>query len=151
MSLTVFFAFLFIALSVIVVSLWFIRRQLKLSQIRNNRLKAGEERYFDERQKRIDSINILLKVAGTNEMNWVEASIRVKNLLDQLGVDLSDHDDISVFYTVTEKTEHIPSHEQWADLPGAAKVKFRNEMDVCEKKYAEHLGRARAALMAYKW
>jgi hypothetical protein len=151
MSLTVFFIFLFVAVVVIAVSVMFIRNQLMANKTRKDKLLAGEERYLHERQKRIDSINILLKVVDNNEINWIEASIRIKNLLDQLGIDLSGHDDVSAFYIVTERTEHIPSHEQWKDLPGDAKVKFRNEMDACEKEYSEHLNRAKLVLMSYEW
>lgn len=151
MSLTVFFVFLFVAISVMAVSVWFIFRQLKLNEMRKQRVIDGEARVIVERQKRIDSINVLLKVANTNEMNWIEASIRIKNLLDQLGVDLSDHEDISAFYLVTEKTEHIPTHEQWKDLPKAAKVKFRREMEACEKDHADQLLRARDSLRVHSF
>ncbi len=151
MSLVLFFIFLAISLIVILVSVWFIRHQLAQNKVRQERLAAGEERYAEERQKRIDSINVLLKASNTDELSWVEASIRIKNLLDQLGIDLSADEDVSAFYILTENTAHIPTHEQWKDLPKAARVKFRNEMDSYEQQYAEHLLRARDALMAYKF
>jgi hypothetical protein len=151
MSLTTFIIFLSVALVIIVVSLWFIRRQLVLNKVRRERLLAGETRYLEERQKRIDSINVLLKVANTDEMNWIEASIRIKNLLDQLGVDLSGHKDISAFYIVTERTEHIPTHEQWNLLPKEAKTKFRREMEKCEADNVEQLLRAKEGLSQYSF
>ncbi|ETI61080.1 DUF2489 domain-containing protein [Marinomonas profundimaris] len=149
MSFTAFLIVLLCSVVVIVISLWFIRHQLKLNQMREERIRAGENRYIEERQKRIDSIRVLLKVAGTDEINWIEASIRVKHLLDQLGIDLSDHDDVSAFYIVTEKTLHIPTHEQWKALPKEAKAKFSNEMDKYEKEHAEHLMRAKQSLTVY--
>lgn len=149
MSLTAFTIVLLVSVGVIVVSLWFIRHQLKLNQVREEKIRAGEDRFQEERQKRIDSIHVLLKVVGTEELNWIEASIRIKHLLDQLSEDLSNHDDISAFYEITEKTQHIPIHEQWGDLPKLAKVKFRLEMDGYEAEYAEQLQRAKLALMAY--
>jgi hypothetical protein len=149
MSFTAFLIVLLCSVVVIAISLWFIRHQLKLNQMREERIRAGENRYIEERQKRIDSIRVLLKVAGTDEINWIEASIRVKHLLDQLGIDLSDHDDVSAFYIVTEKTLHIPTHEQWKALPKEAKAKFSNEMDKYEKEHAEHLMRAKQSLMVY--
>lgn len=151
MSLTVFFVFLFIAAGIMAVSLWFIFRQLKLNKMRKQRIIDGEARYLEERQKRIDSIEVLLKVANTDEMGWIEASIRIKNLLDQLGVDLSDHEDISAFYIVTESTMHIPTHEQWNLLSKEAKKKFRNEMAKCEADNAEHLLRAQKSLSCYSF
>ena len=151
MSLTAFVIFLCLALGIITASLWFIRHQLKLNQTRQERLLAGEARYLEERQKRLDSISVLLRVANTDEMNWIEASIRIKNLLDQLGIDLSDHDDISAFYIVTERTEHIPTHEQWGSLPKEAKAKFRREMEKCEADNVDHLLRAQLSLSNYSF
>lgn len=151
MSLTVFWFSLFFALGIMLVSIWFIRRQLNLNQIRSARVKAGEERYLEERQKRIDSIQVLLKVANTEEMGWIEASIRIKHLLDQLGVDLSGHEDISAFYLVTEETAHIPTHEQWEGLPKMARKKFRKEMRDCEERYGEQLLKGKNSLSLYEF
>jgi hypothetical protein len=151
MSSSTFLIALLCSLVVIIISLWFIRHQLKLNQMREDRIRAGEDRFIEERQKRIDGIQVLLSVAGTDEVNWIEASIRIKHLLDQLSVDLSSHEDIRAFYIIAEKTEHIPTHEQWKDLPKAARGKYLKEMEMYEKEHAEHLMRAKAALMAYRF
>ncbi|MDP5056677.1 MAG: DUF2489 domain-containing protein [Marinomonas hwangdonensis] len=149
MSFDAFLIAILCSLVVIAISLWFIRQQLKLSQVREEKIRAGEARYEEERQKRVDSIRVLLMAAGSNELNWVEASIRIKHLLDQLGVNLADHEDISAFYVMTEKTAHIPTHEQWKDLPKSAKDKFLKEMQAYEQEHAEHLLRAKSSLMSY--
>ncbi|PYF79248.1 uncharacterized protein DUF2489 [Marinomonas alcarazii] len=149
MSFTAFLVVLIGCVGVIAVSLWFIGRQLKMNKLREEKIRAGEDRFLEERQKRIDSIRVLLKAVGTEELNWIEASIRIKHLLDQLSEDLSTHEDISAFYIITEKTMHIPTHEQWRDLPKPAKMKFRLEMDGYEVEYAEHLQRAKDSLLAY--
>lgn len=151
MSFTAFVMALLFCVGVMAVSIWFIRHQLKLNRRREDRLLAGENRFIEERQKRIDSIRVLLKIAGTEEISWIEASIRIKNLLDQLSEDLSEHEDISAFYIVTEKTLHVPTHEQWKALPKEAKAKFSKEMDRYEKEHAEHLTRAKASLMVYSF
>lgn len=152
MSFNAFIGLIVLCVVIIVVSLWFIARQLKLNKQRELRIKEGEAFVAQERQKRIESIQVLLKVVGTDEqLSWVEASIRIKNLLDQLSIDLSDHEDISAFYIVTQKTEHIPTHEQWKDLPKSAKTKYRSEMDRYETEHLEHLKRAQTALLAYSF
>lgn len=149
MSLTVFFGVLLVCLVVMVISIWFIRQQLQANKLREEKIKAGEARYQEERQKAIDSIQVLLKVAGTDEVSWVEASIRVKNLLDRLSVDLSSHESIAVIYDITAKTEHIPTHEQWRSLPKQAKRKFQKEMETYEAEHAEALQQAKVSLLAY--
>ncbi|NVK72519.1 DUF2489 domain-containing protein [Marinomonas sp. CT5] len=149
MSFTAFMIVLLCCLGVIVVSLWFIRHQLKLNKAREEKIRAGEERFNEERQKRIDSIRVLLKAAGTEELNWIEASIRIKHLLDQLSEDFSEHEDISAFYIINEKTQHIPTHSQWSELPKPARMKFRSEMESYESEHADQLQKARLALLEY--
>ncbi|MCB5162252.1 DUF2489 domain-containing protein [Marinomonas algarum] len=151
MSTTAILILLLSSVAVMAVSVWFIVRQLKQNKVREERIKAGEARFHEERQKRIDSIQVLLKVVGTDELGWIEASIRIKHLLDQLSVDLSDHEDISAFYILTEKTLHIPTHEQWSELPKPARIKFRLEMDRYETEHVEHLKRAQSALLAHRF
>lgn len=152
MSFIEFLLLIIVCFVVIAISLRVIFRQLKLNRLRDARVQEGEKFVAEERQKRVDSIQILLKVVGTDQqLGWVETSIRVKNLLDQISVDLSEHEDISAFYIVTEKTEHIPTHEQWKDLPKNARVKYRNEMDLYEIEHLEHLKRAKVALQAYSF
>lgn len=149
MSLSVFFAWLSLAAVIIVVSVGFIVRQLKHNKVRQQRILEGEQRVKEERQKRIDSIQVLLKTVGSEELNWIETSIRIKHLLDQLGIDLSSHEAISAFYIIEEKTQHIPTHEQWKSLPITARAKFLKEMDGYEAEYKERLVRAKEALLDY--
>lgn len=152
MSFIEFLLLIIVCFVVIAISLRVIFRQLKLNRLRDARVQESEKFVAEERQKRVDSIQILLKVVGTDQqLGWVETSIRVKNLLDQISVDLSEHEDISAFYIVTEKTEHIPTHEQWKDLPKNARMKYRNEMDLYEIEHLEHLKRAKVALQAYSF
>ncbi|REG81443.1 DUF2489 domain-containing protein [Marinomonas pollencensis] len=152
MSFTAFILLLVASVAVIAASLWFIFRQLKLNRLRESRIREGESFVAEERQKRIESIQILLKAVTVDEkLTWIETSIRVKNLLDQLSIDLSQHDDISAFYIITEKTEHIPTHEQWKSLPKEARNKFSKEMMGYETEHLEHLKRAKAALLDYSF
>lgn len=149
MSITTFLVFLGGSLLVMAVSIWFIIRQIRLNKARERKIKQGEERVREERNKRIDSIRVLLKAADSEEMNWIEASIRIKHLLDQLGVDLSEQGDIGVFYKIEALTQHIPTHDQWKALPITARAKFLKEMDSYEETYKEKLIAARVELLAY--
>lgn len=94
MSFNEFFVFLLVCVLVMGASIWMIFRQLKVMRAREEKVREGEERVAKERQSRIESIQILLKTVGSEELGWIETSIRVKNLLDQLGMDLSDHQEI---------------------------------------------------------
>ena len=128
---------------------WVIMRQLKQDDNRKKDMQEAEATLIEGRKKRIESIHVLLKVVGSEELGWMEASIRVKTLLDQLSLDLSEHETIGVFYKVYAETEHIPTHEGWSNLPKDARRKFRMEMMKCEARYQDELEQAKIALLEY--
>jgi hypothetical protein len=149
MSLSVFFLALTTGILVIAGLALLILRLLKKDQERKLALAEAEQRVLEGRSERIDSIRVLLKVVGTEELGWIEAAIRVKVLLDQLSFDLSTNEDIGVFYKVYAETEHIPTHESWNELPSSAKKKFRVQMEQCEARYLDALQRGKQALLDY--
>ncbi|MCZ2722134.1 DUF2489 domain-containing protein [Marinomonas sp. 15G1-11] len=146
MSLSVFFLALTTGILAIAGLVLLIIRLLKKNHERKQTLEEAERRLLEGRAQRIESIRVLLKVVGTEELGWIEASIRVKVLLDQLSFDLSAHEDIGVFYRVYAETEHIPTHESWNELPMKAKRKFRAQMEQCEEQHLNALKRGQKAL-----
>lgn len=149
MSTTSFIFAIASGLFIIGALVWVIVRQLKLNNKRSLAMKEAEQTVIEGRQKRIESIQVLLKVVGSEELGWMEACIRVKTLLDQLSIDLSEHETIGVFYKVYAQTEHIPTHEGWSDLPKDARRKFRMELLKCEAQYLDELEQAKLALLNY--
>jgi hypothetical protein len=152
MSTTAFISAICASLAVIAVSIYVIQRQLKASQARQAKINAGREFLQQERQKRIDSIRILLQaVEDDDKLTWTEASIRIKNLLDQLSVDFSEHETVSAFYELEAKTQHIPTHDQWNQLPANARMKYRLEMDNLETQLLERLRAGKQVLLAHSF
>ena len=152
MSIDSFVIALVVCAVVIGLSIFFIAKQLKQIRLRTERIEAGETRLHEERAKRIDSIRILMRAVEEDEkLTWTEASIRVKNLLDQLGLDLSQHEHVQAIYTVEQNTQHIPTHDQWNDLPLKARRQYRDEMDALIAQHIEQLRLAKQALLEYKF
>ncbi|SBS34053.1 hypothetical protein MAQ5080_02761 [Marinomonas aquimarina] len=152
MSISVFVSVLAVCLIVIGVSIYFIVKQLKLNRQRAERIQAGEQRLKEERAKRIESIQVIMQAIEQDEkLSWTEASIRVKNLLDQLSVDLSEHEHVQAIYAIEAGTQHIPTHDQWNELPLQARRKFRDEMEALEAKHIEQLRQAKTYLLAFKF
>lgn len=152
MSISVFTSILIICFAVIAVSIYFIIKQLKLNRQRAERIQAGEQRLKEERAKRIESIQVIMQAIEVDEkLSWTEAAIRVKNLLDQLSIDLSEHEHVQAIYAIEAGTQHIPTHDQWNELPLQARRKFRDEMEALEAKHIEQLRQAKTYLLAFKF
>ena len=146
MSTTSYFIALAVCLLLIVASIYFISKQ------RADRIQAGEQRLQEERAKRIESVRILMQaIEEDDKLTWTEVAIRVKNLLDQLSIDLSEHESVSAIYVIEQNTQHIPTHDQWNELPLKARRKYRDEMDALEAKHLEQLRQAKIDLLAYKF
>lgn len=152
MSITSFLVAMAVCIMVIAVSIYFILKQLKLNRQRMGRIQAGEARLKEERAKRIESIKVIMQAIEEDEkLTWAEAAIRVKNLLDQLSVDLSGHESVKAIYIFEKNTQHIPTHDQWNELPLKARRKYRAEMDALEAEHIEQLRQAKAYLLAYNF
>ena len=152
MSTTSYFIALAVCLLLIVASIYFISRQLKLNKQRADRIQAGEQRLQEERAKRIESVRILMQaIEEDDKLTWTEVAIRVKNLLDQLSIDLSEHESVSAIYVIEQNTQHIPTHDQWNELPLKARRKYRDEMDALEARHLEQLRQAKIDLLVYKF
>lgn len=152
MSIDSFVIALVVCAAVIGISVVVITKQLKQNRLRAERIQAGEARVQEERAKRIDSIRILMRAVEEDEkLTWTEASIRVKNLLDQLGLDLSDHEHVQAIYLVEQNTQHIPTHEQWNNLPLKARRQYRDEMEALEAQHVEQLRQAKRTLLEYNF
>ncbi len=149
MSLSVFFLGLTTGILVIAALVLLILRLLRKGHERKQELAEAEERFIQGRAHLVESIQVLLKVVGSEELGWMEASIRIKVLLDQLSMDLSEHEEIGVFYTVYAETEHIPTHDNWNELPASARKKFRAQMQQTEETHLEALKAGKKALLAY--
>ena len=152
MSISAFLIALAVCFAVMGISIYFITKQLKQNRARDERIKAGELRLQEERAKRIESIQVIMQAVEADEkLTWSEAAIRVKNLLDQLSVDLSEHEHVQAIYAMEEGTQHIPTYEQWNELPLKARRKYRDEMEALEAKHIDQLRQAKAYLLAYKF
>lgn len=149
MSMSLMFFLLACGLIAIFLLVRVILSLLKKERVRKQQIQEVLQQKSEARKKIIDSIHILLRVVGSEELNWIEASIRIKTLLDQLSVDLSDHDSIKVFYAIYAETEHIPTHDGWSVLPKSAKQAYRKTFAECEEKYAADLEQAKQDLLTY--
>ncbi|TBR37706.1 DUF2489 domain-containing protein [Marinomonas agarivorans] len=131
------------ALSRVILSL------LKKERARAKQIALSKEKQQQAREDMVRSIHILLNSVGSEELGWIEASIRIKHLLDLLSFDLSEHKSIYIFYKIYAETEHIPTHDAWSALPKKAKDAFRKTFSECEEKYALELEQGKKDLLLY--
>jgi len=130
----------------IALLLTFIRRQTNtLSESRRRREKADE---FNRkrRDEMISSIRVIAMAVEADQVEYSEACLRLKGLLDHVAPELLEQPPFSVFQQVHDKIQHMPTHQ----ARQATETKFVEKMDKerfeVEKANAEEIKRAATAM-----
>jgi hypothetical protein len=93
----------------------------------------------NERQQYVtDSIDIIIKALHSEQVGIIEASIRLKVLVDQLKPMFAENS-LPVIEQVFSKTQHIPKLKEWKALDKQQRKQFTQEMDTIEVQYSEQV------------
>jgi hypothetical protein len=90
----------------------------------------------------VQSIVSISKAMQQEQCPTIEGCIRLKVLIDQLRLDDKSREPFSVFYTIYDKTEHIPTHKDWTELDKRQKMVFTREMVFLEGEYQSEIADA---------
>lgn len=104
-------------------------------------VKKKEQEMLDSINERhdniIDSIRVITSAYEDDQVELVEASIRLKVLLDNLPLAEEEKQPFVVFDVIYEKVGHIPTHENWKALSKKEKFQYEKEMAAIEQEYKE--------------
>lgn len=103
---------------------------------------AQAEKHDAQMRSIIESITSIAKAMKHEQCPTIEGCIRLKVLIDQLR--LEDHlkENFTIFYTVYDKTAHIPTHQGWKDLKTKEKVVHTKLMMEIESEYDSDIKQA---------
>ncbi len=140
--MTVFPTWLLVAAALIVFALTVVAgyylRKLNVAQKQQaQQLAELEQAAADQRQRVNDSIQIIARTLLDDGVGLTEASIRIRVLLDALQVGQGVREEFVAFYTVAEKTSHIPILQDWKKLPRKKQFQFEREMAKVEEEYRD--------------
>ncbi|WP_323752198.1 DUF2489 domain-containing protein [Marinobacter sp.] len=140
------FAFIAIGLVIIGLLLIYIWRQSRVLTQERLRQKKAEEFQAKRKDEMVESIRIIAIAVEKEQVEYSEACLRLKGLLDYVAPELLSQEPYSVFQVVHEKLEHMPTHR----ARKAADTEMVQQMDVerfaIEKEYAERIRQAASAI-----
>ncbi|MBW7472306.1 DUF2489 domain-containing protein [Marinobacter sp. M216] len=135
----------------ITLLLAFIRRQVgTLSEGRRRRLKA-EAFQQKRREDMIDSIRVIAMAVETEQVEYSEACLRIKGLLDHVAPELLEQTPFRVFQEVHEKLEHMPTHRARQATDTRFVEKMDKERFEVEKVHADEIRRAATAIRHHQF
>lgn len=128
--------------------------QWQLYRVRQKRraLEASARAAEAEHRAEINSsIQIISRAVVANQVGYVEASIRLSGLMDQLGLSASERQDYAVFDKMRDAVRHIPILDAWKQLPRDQKRKFEREMQLHENELNDFILDAANRMLGKMW
>ncbi|WP_273206949.1 DUF2489 domain-containing protein [Marinobacter subterrani] len=130
----------------IVLLLVFIRRQMGLLSESRKRQAKTEAFQADRRKDMIRSVQVIAMAVEEDQIEYSEACLRLKGLLDHLAPDLLAQSPFRVFQEVHDRLQHMPTHR----ARQVTETKFVEKMDrerfEVEQTHADEIRRAATAL-----
>ena len=138
-------------LIVIACLLLIIIRQMKDLRASRHRTGVAEAFQKDRRDTMIESIRILAKAVEADQVEYSEACLRIKGLLDHVAPEVLEQAPYRIFLEVFEKLQHMPTHQARLDTESRFLAKMDKERFEIEKIRADAIRRAATAIRHHQF
>jgi hypothetical protein len=133
-------------LAAVILLAVFIRRQMGVLSENRKRQAKAEEFQANRRKDMIRSVHVIAMAVEEDQIEYSEACLRLKGLLDHIAPELLDRSPFKVFQEVHDQLQHMPTHR----ARQATETKFVEKMDKerfeVEQKHADAIRRAATAI-----
>ncbi|KAA1170720.1 DUF2489 domain-containing protein [Marinobacter salinexigens] len=138
-------------LTIIALLLVFIFRQSKaLSEGKKRQAKADE--FIRQRRKDMaESVRVIALAIEADQVEYSEACLRLKGLLDHLAPELLEQSPYQVFLEVHDRLQHMPTHQARQATETRFLEKLDKERFEIEKQYADEIRRAATAIRLHSF
>lgn len=127
----------------------FIRRQTRILAREKARKKKAEAFQQQRRQSMIESIRLIALAVEEDQVEYSEACLRIKGLLDHVAPELLEQEPFTVFQLVHDKLQHMPTHR----TRQATETRFVEKMDrerlAVEKEHSGDIRQAASTIRSY--
>ena len=130
----------------ILTLLGFIRRQMVMLSASRKRQNKAEAFQAKRRQDMIDSIRVIAMAIEEDQVEYSEACLRIKGLLDHVAPQLMEKPPFRVFMEVYEQLRHMPTHQARQDTDARFVEKMDKERFAVEERHADEIRRAATAI-----
>lgn len=129
----------------------FIRAQSRT--IRQDRRKSAKNEAFQahRRDGMIESIQVLAMAVEQDQIEYSEACLRIKGLLEHVAPELLNQAPFRVFQDMHDKMQHMPTHQARQDTDYRFVEKLDRERFALEHQHADEIRRAATAIRHYRF
>ncbi|PAV25066.1 uncharacterized protein DUF2489 [Tamilnaduibacter salinus] len=100
----------------------------------------------ERRDSMVESIRVLAMAVEQDQMEYSEACLRIKGLLDHVKPELLDETPYRIFREIHERIEHMPTHEERQQTDRHFVRKMDKERFALEQEHADAIRRAATAV-----
>lgn len=124
----------------------FIIRQSRTLQESKKREAKTEAFQKERRESMVESIRVLAMAVEADQMEYSEACLRIKGLLDHVAPELLEQTPFRVFQEVHDLLQHMPTHRARQETDGRFVEKMDRERLAVEEAHADAIRRAATAI-----
>ena len=142
---------IFAGVVAIMLLVLFINRQtkvLKRDKTVANRTKAFQD---ERRTSMIESIRVLAMAIEQDQIEYSEACLRIKGLLDHVAPSLLEQTPYRIFQEMHESMDHMPTHQARQDTDSKFVEKMDKERFALEQQHADAIRRAATAIRHHQF
>lgn len=132
-------------LAIVVLSAFIVRqgRLLKTSRQRDDKNREFRER---RRESMVESLQVIAMAVEENQVEYSEACLRLKGLLDHVAPELLEKAPYRIFRDVSDQLQHMPTHRARQATDARFVEKMDRERRAIEEQHADAIRRAATAL-----
>lgn len=124
----------------------FIVRQSRTLQEGRKRQAKTEAFQKERRESMVESIRVLAMAVEADQMEYSEACLRIKGLLDHVAPELLEQPPFRVFQEVHDLIQHMPTHRTRQETDTRFVEKMDRERLAVEEEHADAIRRAATAI-----
>ncbi|MDK8465533.1 DUF2489 domain-containing protein [Marinobacter sp. SS13-12] len=124
----------------------FIARQSRTLQEGRKRQAKTEAFQKERRESMVESIRVLAMAVEEDQVEYSEACLRIKGLLEHVAPELLEQPPFRVFQEVHDLIQHMPTHRTRQETETRFVEKMDRERLAVEEKHADAIRRAATAI-----
>ncbi len=137
-------------LAIVLLVAFIVRHSRKLQDSKKRQAKT-EAFQKERRESMVESIRVLAMAVEENQMEYSEACLRIKGLLDHVAPELLEQSPYRVFQEVHDLIQHMPTHRTRQETETRFVEKMDRERLAVEEEHADAIRRAATAIRRHSF
>ncbi len=140
-----------IGLAVILLLAVFIVRQTRTLRDSKARIARNEAFAAERHDRMVESIQVLAMAIEQDQVEYSEACLRIKGLLDHVAPALLEQTPYRIFQEMHDQLSHMPTHRARQETDQRFVQKMDKERFALEQKHADSIRRAATAIRHHRF